>query len=57
MPMFLQNKEKWNKKMSTTTRFELVRAEPSNLAGYRLNHSATLSLSESEELMTACKQG
>ena len=54
--MFLQNKEKWNKKMSTTTRFELVRAEPSNLAGYRLNHSATLSLSDSVLLITGSNQ-
>lgn len=30
-------------KVSTTAGFEPARVEPSNLAGYRLNHSATLS--------------
>jgi hypothetical protein len=36
---------KWcSSKISTAMRFELTHPEDNNLAGYRLNHSATLSV-------------
>jgi hypothetical protein len=38
-----RKKKKKEKKEPTTAGFEPARAEPSNLAGYRLNHSATSS--------------
>ena len=45
----LSRAETIDEKVATPTRFELVRAEPTHLAGERLNHSAKASLIEIAE--------
>ena len=49
IPMAIRTVPEGHKKVATPTGFEPVRAEPTHLAGERLNHSAKASLGCTKE--------